>query len=178
VRKMGVEIRRLSEEDTPAMWEAAAESVEAVYPWMEWCHPGITLEEVAAYTRWAQDAWERDESYSFVIVEQQTGTIVGGAGLSQVQRQHGMANLFYWVRSSYVGRGAATVATRLLARYGLETLGLQRIEIVASVQNLASQRVAEKAGAHREGVLRKRVLLHGTPHDAVMYSLVREDYSS
>ena len=63
------------------------------------------------------------------------------------------ANLGYWVRSSRAGRGVATTATLLTARFGLQTLALQRIEILAAVGNRASQRVAEKAGAKKEGVL-------------------------
>ncbi|MEA2205760.1 MAG: hypothetical protein QOE77_2536 [Blastocatellia bacterium] len=41
--------------------------------------------------------------------------------------------------------------------------------------NVPSQRVAEKAGAVKEAILRKRIRLHGEPVDAVLYSLVAED---
>jgi RimJ/RimL family protein N-acetyltransferase len=49
---------------------------------------------------------------------------------------------------------------------------LNRIEILVAVDNLASQRVAAKVGAVREGILRNRLLLHGKIHDAVMFSLI------
>jgi RimJ/RimL family protein N-acetyltransferase len=87
-----------------------------------------------------------------------------------------MANLGYWVRSSATKRGVASAATRLIARFGFRELGFQRLEIVAATGNGASQRAAEKAGATREGVLRKRLLINGQPHDAVLYSLVAEDF--
>jgi RimJ/RimL family protein N-acetyltransferase len=41
--------------------------------------------------------------------------------------------------------------------------------------NAASQRVAEKLGATREGVLRNRILIHDQVHDAVMFSLIPSD---
>ena len=63
----------------------------------------------------------------------------------------------------------------MAARFGFEELGLHRIEIVAAVENIASQRVAEKAGAVREGVLRKRLLIRGESQDAVLFSLLPED---
>ena len=50
-----------------------------------------------------------------------------------------------------------------------------RLEIVCALGSEASQRVAEKAGAVREGVLRDRLVLHDRPCDAVMYSLIRSD---
>jgi ribosomal-protein-serine acetyltransferase len=74
-----------------------------------------------------------------------------------------------------VRRGVASRAARLIARFGFRELGLQRLEIIAATENHASQRAAVKAGATREGVLRKRLLIHGRPHDAVMHSLVEED---
>ena len=62
-----------------------------------------------------------------------------------------------------------------MARFGLEELGLQRIEIVADADNQASQRVAEKVGATREAVLRNRLRLHGRSCDAVMFGLLLDD---
>jgi len=44
-----------------------------------------------------------------------------------------------------------------------------------AVGNVASQRAVEKAGAHREGVLRNRLILGDEPVDAVLYSLVPMD---
>jgi ribosomal-protein-serine acetyltransferase len=46
---------------------------------------------------------------------------------------------------------------------------------VAAVGNVHSQRVAEKIGATREGILRNRLTLGGKQVDAVMYSLIPED---
>ena len=87
-----------------------------------------------------------------------------------------MANLGYWVRASCERRGIASDAARTLARAGLLQGGLVRVEIIAEVTNLGSQRVAEKAGATREGVLRSRIFLRGEARDAVGFSLVRADF--
>ena len=66
--------------------------------------------------------------------------------------------------------------TSLIARFALEELELNRLEIFVPIGNKASQRVAEKAGARWEGVLRKRLILAGSSHDAALYSLVAEDW--
>jgi len=63
----------------------------------------------------------------------------------------------------------------LTAVLAFEQLHLHRVEIIAAVKNLASQRVAEKAGAMREGILRRRLLINGNHHDAIIYSLLPED---
>ena len=104
-----------------------------------------------------------------------TGHFLGGAGLNHVNRVHRFVNLGYWVRTDQTGRGVATAAAQLAARYAIEELGFVRVEIVVEVENLASQRVADKTGARREGLLRRRLMNRENPRDAVMYSLVRED---
>jgi len=88
-----------------------------------------------------------------------------------------MGNLGYWVRTTAAGRGIATQAARLMARFAFEQVGLHRVEIVAAIPNIASQRVAEKTGAVREGVLRNRLLIRGVSQDAMLFSLIPSDLS-
>jgi RimJ/RimL family protein N-acetyltransferase len=101
------------------------------------------------------------------------GRFLGACGVSQVNSIHGFGNLGYWVRTSATGQGVASDAVRQLAKYAFRHSDLMRLEIVCAVDNLRSQRVAERVGAVREGILRNRLQLHGKWVDAVMYSLIR-----
>uniref|UniRef100_A0A0D9VX60 N-acetyltransferase domain-containing protein n=1 Tax=Leersia perrieri TaxID=77586 RepID=A0A0D9VX60_9ORYZ len=86
------------------------------------------------------------------------------------------ASVGYRVAQAYWGRGVATGAVRAAAEAVFaEWPWLERLEAVADVENPASQRVLEKAGFVREGVLRRYVLLKGRPRDMVMFSRVREE---
>ena len=69
----------------------------------------------------------------------------------------------------------ATAAARLGAEFGFRELGLNRVEILIPEINLASQRVAQKAGAKFEGLLRNRVMIAEKCQDAVLYSIVPND---
>jgi len=170
-------IRPYRAEDIGVMYEAVRESIAEVSLWLPWCHAGYTIEETEAFVMAREEAWKNDEAYAFGVFDAVTGNYLGGVGLNFINRIHQCANLGYWVRSSQTGRGVASAATRLAARFALEHLGFQRIEILAAVGNHASQRVAEKAGATREATLRKRLLVNGQPQDAVLYSLVAEDFN-
>lgn len=165
-------IRPYAEDDAPFLYEAATESVDTVHRWLPWCRPGYSLDEARAWVAEQTAAFAKGKEYEFVIVSP-TGRFAGGCGIDLLDRNNRRANLGYWVRSSEAGRGAATDAARLAAAWAFETLALIRIEILAAVGNAGSQRVAEKAGAVREGVLRSRLLLHGVPHDAVLFSILR-----
>jgi ribosomal-protein-serine acetyltransferase len=168
-------VRVYREDDASALHEAARESIAEVSVWLPWCHENYSIEESRQFVSSRARAAQGDEWYSFAIFAPEGGRFLGGVGLNFFNRVHQLANLGYWVRTSAAGRGVATKAARLVACFGFEQLGLHRIEIVAAVENVASQRVAEKVGAVREGVLRKRLLIRGESQDAVMFSLLRED---
>jgi len=170
-----ISIRPYREEDADALYEAVRESIAEVSPWLPWCHEDYSIEESREFVGTRGKSAADGEWYSFGVFAKDSSKFLGGVGLNFINRVHLMANLGYWVRSSSVGRGVATSATKLAASFGFEELGLHRIEIVAAVENIASQRVAEKAGAVREGVLRKRLLIRGESQDAVLFSLVPED---
>jgi ribosomal-protein-serine acetyltransferase len=81
----------------------------------------------------------------------------------------------YRVRSSVTRRGVATTAVGWLREWGFRYTDLVRLEVVIAIENLASLRVAQKAGAAFEGTLRKRLWLYGIAHDATMFALTRAE---
>lgn len=169
-------IRPYKTEDIPAMFEAVRESIAEASVWLEWCHADYKIEEAEEFINSRSAAWERAEEYSFAIIDVETKIYLGGVGLNLINRKFQLCNLGYWIRTSATGRSLASKATHLAAQFGLTELGLNRIEVVAAVGNIPSQRAAEKAGAVREGILRKSLPLHGRIHDCVMFSLVAEDF--
>ena len=62
-----------------------------------------------------------------------------------------------------------------MSEWGLRERGFARISLMPEPENAASQRVAEKAGYRRDGLLRSWMELKGTRRDYVMFSLVPED---
>ncbi len=167
-----IRIRPYRPDDAPRLYEAARESVGDVFPWLAWCHPRYSLEEAAAWTASREELARQGLEYHFVVTGDED-RFLGACGINQINRMHRFGNLGYWVRTSAAGRGVAVSAVALCAEFAFRNTDLLRLEIVCAVGNRRSQRVAEKAGALREGVLRDRLLLRGTSHDAVMYSIVR-----
>jgi RimJ/RimL family protein N-acetyltransferase len=117
--------------------------------------------------------WEERSAASFAICPG-GGASVGGTLLEP--RRAGVAAVGYWLLPEARGRGYATRALRLLAEWGIRDLGLRRVELWAAPENEASLRVAERAGFHREGVLRAYdESRDGRCVDAVFFSLLAGD---
>jgi RimJ/RimL family protein N-acetyltransferase len=118
---------------------------------------------------------EAKRAFDFAVYDEGTHKFLGVVAINQLHPVHRFANLGFWVRSSCTGHGLAVTATRLCAQFGFEELNLKRLEILTAAGNVRSQRVAEKAGATREGVLRQRLNISGVRHDVVMFSLLPKD---
>lgn len=153
---------------------AARESVADVSPWMPWCHPNYSDAEAASWIAGSLEAHRSGTLYDFAIVDE-AGRYAGGCGINQINHQSGVANLGYWVRSTATGRGIAPAAVLHLIPWVFSNTPLHRLEIVVAVGNTRSQRVAEKIGAHRDAVLKKRTLVRGQPADAILFSVLRPD---
>ena len=175
VTAKGLRLRRCRPSDAEPVYEAVRESIEEVAPWMAWCHPGYSLDDSRTWFDSRAEAWERGAEFDFVIVDESDNSLLGICGLNHINAEERFANLGYWVRTTRTRQGIATAAIPLIARFGFETLNLNRIEIVVATGNLPSQKVAEKAGALREGILRQRLVAREQILDAVMFSLVPED---
>ena len=81
----------------------------------------------------------------------------------------------YWVAQARAGRGLATRALREILDVAFGELGLHRVEAGTDVENVPSQRVLERAGFTRVGLLRKHLLIGDTWHDHYLWELLEDD---
>ncbi len=122
------------------------------------------------FINWSRETLERG-SYSFVIVDAGTGELLGAIGMG-VNGLMKIGHIGYWVAAPARRRGIASRALRLLAGWALEQ-DFGRVELITDPDNIASQRVAEKVGFGREGVMRAHTLHRdGRRRDAVLFSLL------
>jgi ribosomal-protein-serine acetyltransferase len=168
-------LRPLEHADRDAIYAAVMESIGEISPWLPWCHPAYAPGETAAFIESSVQAWANQAHFTFGIFDGAGGGYCGNIGLNHIVRQNRYGNVGYWVRTSCTRRGFASRAVRLVARFAFETVGLARVEIAARPENLASRRAAEKAGATLESIVRNRIVMHGVPYPAVLYSLVPQD---
>lgn len=171
----GILVRPLQPDDAPALFAAVRTSLAELGPWLPWAHPDYAPGDAERWIAFTLDAHATQRDYPFGVFDADSGALIGGTGVNQIQPTHRIGNIGYWVATPWTGRGVAREAARQAAAFGFGRLGLTRLEIVALPDNLASQRVADALGARREGLARNRVRIGDRAHDAVVYSLVPED---
>ena len=171
-----VNLRPFQFGDEKALHNAVHDSLPELEPWMSWANDKYTLNTALNFIALTRSHWPNGSLYAFAITDAKTHEIVGGCNLSHIHPVYHFCNLGYWVRTSRHGEGIAGRSAKLAARFSFEKVKLIRTEIVIAVGNEASRRVAEKIGAHYEGILLNRMTVGTQIYDAHMYSLVPADF--
>jgi ribosomal-protein-serine acetyltransferase len=161
-------------DDSHQLYCAVRESLQDLQPWMSWATDNYSERSAREYISIAHARWEDNTFFAFPIIR--AGQLLGVCTLSSIHPVYHFCNLGYWVRTSCRGQGIAGRAAKLVARFAFEQLGLIRVEIVIATGNRASQRVAEKIGAHYEGILLNRMEIGRSIHNAYMYSFTPADF--
>jgi RimJ/RimL family protein N-acetyltransferase len=135
-----------------------------------------TEDDVRAFFAQQKPARRRGEELQWAIVEPGDPAVVfGGCSLYGIDLQQGRAATGYWLAPAARGRGLVTHAVLLIARWAFDELGVMRLELTCGPDNERSQRVAERIGFTREGVLRSQMPFQGGRRDTVMFSLLPDE---
>jgi RimJ/RimL family protein N-acetyltransferase len=154
----GVVLRARTDGD--ASWIAAA-----------WDDPEIARFIVEMPSPFAQ-RWVVSTDAELVIADEASGAPLGMVSLRIAEQDPGLGAVGYWLLAEARGQGAATAALKLVARWAFDALGVQRLELTTAPENVASQRVAERAGFTREGLLRGLIATKDGRRDAVLFALL------
>jgi RimJ/RimL family protein N-acetyltransferase len=126
----------------------------------------------------APGEWLAGRRADLTIRDAATGEFAGTISLNYAEPVTGQAMIGYSLLPAWRGRGYMTRAVQLLAGWALRTAGIARLIAGTAPENVASQRVLERAGFRREGYQRSRLPgVSGTRIDDVLYALLPEDLS-
>jgi RimJ/RimL family protein N-acetyltransferase len=164
--------------DGPAINAAVCETLGELRPWMPWAQAAPMLGESESHARRANAKFRLREDLVMFIFERlpgdREGRLLGGSGLHRMNWETRSFEIGYWRRTGCGQRGVITEVVLALTRLCFDALAAQRVEIRMDDGNLASRRVAERAGFTLEGVLRRdSVTPLGEPRDTRVYSRVR-----
>jgi RimJ/RimL family protein N-acetyltransferase len=116
-----------------------------------------------------RNGWEQEKRFGPALIIATAGTdeMIGVIFLRV--REHESVELTYGVAPGFRNRGVATAAAVLVSGWCLEELGASRVELRIGQSNLASQRVAAKAGFSREGIVRSHIAATGMDYEDLLF---------
>jgi RimJ/RimL family protein N-acetyltransferase len=168
-------LRAWREADIPALVEACQDP--EIPRWTRVPSP-YGESDARAYMLQRYDAIATATAAPYAIVRAADDTkLLGSIALMDLNWEQKRGEVGYWLARDARGAGHATRAVQTICRWGVEHLGLERIALMASTDNPASQRVAERAGFTREGVLRSSYRGRDGRQDMVAFGLLVTDGS-
>jgi RimJ/RimL family protein N-acetyltransferase len=158
----------MDEGDLPAIARAASDA--EILKWFD-----LDTRSPADYLAAKREAWAEGTGASFAICDAtRPDTCLGHVFIER--DDDGRGSVGYWLLEEGRGKGRATRAVGLMASWALPGMRLGRLQLHTDPDNVESQRVAERTGFTREGVLSGYTgRTDGTRADAVVYSLLPQD---
>ena len=133
--------------------------------------PAFNREELVASIQELPELAERGRLLALAAADAGSGDVIGGATLHHLDSERRIVEIGYFVLPAARGRGVATTIARTLAEHAF-TLGIERVAAYVNVGNTASERVLERAGFTREGVVRSMPKPDGRRVDKTLFSLL------
>jgi [ribosomal protein S5]-alanine N-acetyltransferase len=121
-----------------------------------------------------EEGWREGSRAGFAI-ETHDGEFLGLGMFVRLESEGRQGEIGYVTGPAARGKGVATRTLRLLTDWGFSQLELERIELWIDTTNTGSERVAERAGYTREGVLRSHWFKEDIRRDFGVWSRLRSD---
>ena len=158
-------------EDARAIFETWAQDPEVTRT-MTW-HPHEDIDVTRSVLRRMIDAWEHRTRFPYMILERESNR---AAGMIEIRVEGHKAELGYVLARMYWNKGYMTEAARALRDWAFQQAEIYRVYATTSVDNIGSQRVMEKIGMTREGLMRRHIIhpnVSDVPVDSYLYAIVR-----
>ncbi|MBT2686877.1 GNAT family N-acetyltransferase [Bacillus sp. ISL-47] len=142
-------------------------------------HMGIgpcqTIEQVNEEIGWYKSIYEQGTGIRWGITLKESGKIIGSCGFLNRAAKHYRSEIGYELSKEQWGKGIASEALAAVVKFGFQHLELERIEALVEPANLPSQKLIERQGFKREGLLRHYEYTCGKFDDLYMYSIIKGD---
>jgi ribosomal-protein-serine acetyltransferase len=170
-------LQRFTRRDAATLDEGIRVSLPDLNQWLPWARLDYTSADTTAFIRESVQAWKDERAWDYSIrLKEDPRRHLGNISFWTVSKLGKIAEIGYWVRSDETSRGICTEAVELLLAETFNSMGYHKVVLRIAVGNDASDRVAEKLGFTREGVLREELLIRGNWVDHTLWSLLDREY--
>ena len=170
-------LQRFSRRDHNTYDEAVRASLPELNQWLPWARLEYEHADSNAFIRECIQSWKEDRAWDYSIRwKDDPDRHIGSVSMWTVSKLGKIAEFGYWVRTDEASKGVTTESVGRLLEEAFGPLGYHKVTLRIAVGNDASDRVAEKLGFTREGVLREELLIRGNWVDHSLWSLLDREF--
>ena len=168
-------LRQITKDDAADIFTYLSDEKVMQYYGLE---PFKSIEEALEEIEWYQSIFDENSGIRWGITLKGHGKVIGSCGFLNKVPQHYRSEIGFELSKDFWGQGIATEALEAVIKYGFEQLDLQRIQALIEPPNISSQKLVERNGFIKEGLLRNYEFTCGKFDDLFMYSLIKQDFES
>ncbi len=169
----GAELRQLTLQDVPALFELTIRNRERLRRWMSWVDHVHTEDDTREFVRESLRSFRWGRSLQTGIWL--NGQLVGTIGLFRSASAEPEAEIGYWIDEQAEGKGLVTRGTRLLTQYAFEKWQVPVVRIRVEPENLRSRAIPERLGFRLRGEIEED-WADGTRRTLLVYVMHRSDF--
>ena len=170
-------LQRFGRRDAGTLDEAIRNSLTDLNQWLPWARMDYTAGDTTAFLKDSAQAWKEGRAWDYSVrLKDDPAQHVGNISLWTVSKLGKIAEIGYWVRSDQTNGGVCTEAVNRVLEEAFKIHGHHKTILRIAIGNDASDRVAEKLGFTREGVLREELLIRSNWVDHSLWSLLDREY--
>ncbi|SDN71687.1 GNAT family N-acetyltransferase [Bacillus sp. OK048] len=166
-------LRKVTKEDANSILNYLSDVEVMKYYGLE---PFKSINDALDEISWYQLIQNNKTGIRWGITLKEQEVVIGSCGFHNNVSQHFRTEIGFELSKEQWGKGIAVEAVEAIISYGFEHMKFQRIEALIEPPNLSSQKLVEKLGFIREGLLRNYEFTCGKFDDLYMYSLLRQDF--
>ena len=137
-------LRRMTDDDIPALVDAVNASLSTLSPWMEWAQQPLTVEAQLEWHRASSQLWDDGTAFNWAVLSA-SGEVLGGVGY-HVRNGPGVLEIGYWLRTDQEGRGIMTRVAQALTDVARDVEGVTCVEIHVDPDNVRSSAIPRRLG--------------------------------
>ncbi|MGA1866436.1 MAG: GNAT family N-acetyltransferase [Thermoplasmatota archaeon] len=119
---------------------------------------------------------KRDD-IDLLISDRISGQRIGMISLEKIDAKNHNAEIFLLIgKRSFLGKGHAQEAVRLMLDIAYSRIGLNNITALVMAGNEHSQKVFQDVGFRRVGTFHQYLHINGSCYDVIIYEMISEDY--
>jgi RimJ/RimL family protein N-acetyltransferase len=165
--------------DGAILADAVTSSYEHLKTYMPWARPDATASDYDLFCRRSRAKYLTREDFTLGIFDADGRRVLGGTGFHLRGRtlDDGYGEIGMWIRADAAHRGLGTRVLLALLEWGFsDAWRWERLEWRCDTRNVASARVAEKAGMQLEGCLRGDLPIEGGRRDTLLFGALRSEW--
>ena len=159
--------------DADALLELIDTNRKKLGEWLPWAKSMLAPSDEQKFLQYGIEKMANgDFGFAIILVDNEPAGMID---LHEFSHDNQRAQIGYWLADRFQGLGIMTLSLNRLEQIAFNELGLNRLELLADINNQKSRAVAERRGFHQEGILKEYALYNGKFHDMVLYSKLKSE---